>query len=88
MGPLVYYCRWRGLKLRLSGRDGRYIWGHLVPAEGTEGSHQPFRFDLENWMLEIEEGEGRARIQLDELGVEVKPAAEPPARPTAGDEPQ
>jgi hypothetical protein len=88
MGPLVYYCRWQGLKLRLSGRDSRFVWGQLVPADGTDEAPQPFRFDLESWVLEIGEGENRTRIQLDELGVEVKPAKEPPARSTAGDEPR
>jgi hypothetical protein len=88
MGPLVYYCRWRGLKLRLSGRDEHFVWGQLVLADGTDEAPQTFRFGLENWVLEIGEGENHVQLQLDELGVEVKPANEPSARSTAGDEPR
>jgi hypothetical protein len=76
------------LKLRLSGRDSRFVWGQLVPPDGTDEAPQPFRFDLESWVLEIGEGENRARLQLDELGVEVKLTNEPLAKPTAGDEPR
>ena len=49
MGPLVYYCRWRGAKLRLHGRDEDAVWGELITREGGAERAEPFRFDLLSW---------------------------------------
>lgn len=79
MGPLVYYCRWRRVKLRLRGRDDRAVWGQLVPvaAEGDEPV-QSFRFDLQTWELWLGDGDATTRLQLDELGVVVAEPDPPP----------
>lgn len=88
MGPLVYYCRWGGIKLRLSGRDKQFVWGRFISSDGEGESSRPFRFDLERRQLELGAGDNRELIQLDEMGVEVRPDDQPSPRPTAGDEPQ
>ncbi len=69
MKPLVYYSRWQGAKLRLAGRDDRYVWGHLVTVEDGSEQLQPFRFDNEEWVLYLGEGEAQQRLRLDEMGV-------------------
>lgn len=69
MGPLVYYCRWRGVRLRLRGRDEQSVWGQFVGREESDASVEPFRFDLRTWELWVGEGERITRLQLDELGV-------------------
>ena len=57
MGPLVYYCRWRGAKLRLHGRDEDAVWGELITREGG-----PNRFALIycrgscGWVMATREG--------------------------------
>ena len=71
MGPLVYYCRWRGAKLRLRGRDGDAVWGELV-SDGEDGQQvESFRFELQTWRLWLGEP-AAAPLQLDELGVVVE----------------
>ena len=67
MGPLVHYCRWRGAKLRLHGRDEDAVWGELIT---REGGAEPFRFDLLSWELWLGDGDAR-RLRLDEMGVVV-----------------
>jgi hypothetical protein len=84
----VYYCRWRGIKLRLSGRDERFVWGQFVPSDGESNESRPFRFDLESRELKIGAGDNLELIQLDELGVEVRPDDKLSTKPIAGDEPQ
>ena len=46
MGPLVYYCRWQGAKLRLRGRDEGAVWGLLITRQGDAEVTEPFRFGL------------------------------------------
>ncbi|MBP6786891.1 MAG: hypothetical protein KA170_04830 [Candidatus Promineofilum sp.] len=70
MGPLVYYCRWQGAKLRLRGRDEGAVWGLLITRQGDAEVTEPFRFDLLSWELWLGDDEGR-RLRLDELGVVV-----------------
>lgn len=79
MGPLVYYCRWRGAKLRLRGRAEGVTWGQLVVADASGERVEEFRFDLTTWALTLDDGTGPHTIQLDELGVVVPPAE---TRPT------
>ncbi len=70
MAPLVYYCRWRGARLQLQGRDGRQVWGWLVfPKE--QGGSVPFRFDTSTWELTLGEDERGEHLQLDDMGVVV-----------------
>lgn len=69
MGPLVYYCRWRGAKLRLRGRAEGFTWGQLVTAGESGQRIEEFRFDLHTWVLTLDDGTGARRLQLDELGV-------------------
>lgn len=66
MKPLVLWCRWHEARLRLHGRSDTEVWGELVFAQKTE----PFRFDLEAWVLTVGEGEAQERLQLDEMGVQ------------------
>ncbi len=73
MGPLVYYCRWRGAKLRLRGRAEGVTWGQLVIADETGERMEEFRFDLNTWQLTLDDGTGPRSLQLDELGVVVAP---------------
>ncbi|WP_374686905.1 hypothetical protein [Promineifilum sp.] len=71
MGPLVYYCRWRGAKVRLHGRDDAAVWGELVTQEEGRERVETFHFDLRTWELRLQ-AEGEATVlQLDELGVVV-----------------
>lgn len=70
MKPLVYYCRWHTAKLRLYGRDDRFVWGDLVMlAEGDR--LEPFRYNMQTWELTLGEGESETRMRLDEMGVVV-----------------
>ncbi len=71
MGPLVYYCRWRGAKLRLLGRDDRFVWGNLVFTGENGDRLSPFRFDMKSRKLLLDENEDSTWLQLDELGVVV-----------------
>ena len=71
MGPLVYYCRWRGAKLRLRGRDASFTWGQLVTVDASGERIEEFRFDLTTWALTLSDETGTRRLQLDELGVVV-----------------
>ncbi len=68
MGPLVYYCRWQGAKLRLQGREGDWVWGFLV-FDDDGRPPEPFRYNGELWQLYLGEGEERPPLQLDEMGV-------------------
>jgi hypothetical protein len=80
MGPLVYYCRWQGAKLRLRGRDESAVWGLLITRQGDAEVTEPFRFDLLSWELWLGADGGR-RLRLDELGVavdEMPPSADEP----------
>jgi hypothetical protein len=88
MGPLVYYSRWRGVKLRLHGRNQQFVWGHLVAQD--EGAERPesFRFNLRTWQLELGDGDELKRLQLDELGVVVEPNEPPSPMTNAGASPQ
>ena len=80
MGPLVYYCRWQGARLRLRGRDESAVWGHLLTRVGETERIEAFRFDLLSWELWLGE-DGARRLRLDEMGVVVdetlRPADEP-----------
>ena len=76
MGPLVYYCRWRGAKLRLHGRDEDAVWGELITREGGTERAEPFRFDLLSWELWLGDGDAR-RLRLDEMGVVVDETPSP-----------
>ncbi|MCL4803128.1 MAG: hypothetical protein KJ046_02380 [Anaerolineae bacterium] len=69
MGPLVYYCRWQGAKLRLRGRDDRFVWGQLVFSEGEKERIEPFRFDGFTFELTIGEEPDQRRLRLDDMGV-------------------
>ena len=80
MGPLVYYCRWQGARLRLRGRDANAVWGQLITRQGDAEVAEAFRFDLLSWELWLGEGGGR-RLRLDEMGVVVDETA------SAADEP-
>jgi hypothetical protein len=73
MKPLVYYCRWQGLVLRLRGRDETAVWGQLVmtDAAGNEAA-QPFHFDLQNNQLSLTGPDGEQTITLDEMGTEIQ----------------
>jgi hypothetical protein len=72
MGPLVYYCRWRGAKLRLLGREEPFVWGQLVTTDEEGERQEPFRFDQQTRVLELGAGDNLTRHQLDELGVVVE----------------
>jgi len=70
MKPLVYYCRWKGARLRLRGRDESAVWGELVfTAENGEEESQEFRFILQTSELMLQQSEGERSILLDEMGV-------------------
>ncbi len=71
MKPLVYYCRWHDVKLQLRGRDKTAVWGQLVPINQKTETAQTFHFHLQTWQLTLEEPDGKRKIQLDEMGVEV-----------------
>jgi hypothetical protein len=85
MGPLVYYCRWRGAKLRLLGRNEQSVWGQLVIHDEAGENQESFRFNLKTWELELGEADSLERLQLDELGVVVSPAGGLPTMTNAGD---
>jgi hypothetical protein len=88
MGPLVYYCRWQGARLRLQGRDENAVWGHLVTRTGGVEQAEVFRFDLLSWELWLGEGETR-RLRLDEMGVVVdETAGAVDGPPRSSDEPR
>lgn len=69
MGPLVYYCRWRGAKLRLLGREGSQVWGLLVKPDEAGDITEPFRFDSEKRVLWLGADDDPQRYLLDEMGV-------------------
>ena len=90
MGPLVYYCRWRGARLRLHGRAAPFVWGEMGFSD-AEGEHsEPFRFNTVTWELFVHRANGWARLQLDELGVveEESEVAGAPPMTSAGASPQ
>ncbi len=78
MGPLVYYCRWRGAKLRLRGRDDQFVWGQLAITDEAGERVESFLFNSRTWELFLGEGDSQTRLQLDELGVEVSGEDRPP----------
>jgi hypothetical protein len=55
--------------LRLRGRDETAVWGVLVfsPEETGQERTQSFRFELDSWLLYLEDG--KQVLQLDEMGV-------------------
>ena len=66
----MYYCRWRGAKLRLRGRDAGAVCGELVSDDEAGPRAEPFRYELQTWRLWL--GQNSATpLQLDELGVVV-----------------
>lgn len=73
MGPLVYFCRWRGSRLRLHGRDDPFVWGQLATSNDDGEQVESFRFNTQTWELFLGEGDMPERLQLDELGVVVPP---------------
>jgi hypothetical protein len=87
MGPLVYYCRWRGAKLRLLGRNAELVWGQLVSTNGEVETTETFRFNTRTWLLTLGEEEAQEIIQLDELGVAIPPGSPAPFTTNAGAEP-
>lgn len=87
MGPLVYYCRWRGAKLRLLGRNAEGVWGQLVSTNGEVETTEAFRFDTRTWQLILGEEQGQELIQLDELGVVIPPGSPASSTTNAGAEP-
>lgn len=70
MKPLVYYCRWQDVTLRLHGRDPETIWGQLVGinADGRENLRS-FRYKLESAELIIYDDQGDHHLRLDEKGI-------------------
>lgn len=76
MRPLVYYCRWRGAKLRLRGRDNAAVWGELVYTTEKSGERvEPFRYDLERQAITLITDKGEIREVLDDMGVVVSSSA-------------
>jgi hypothetical protein len=72
MKPLVYYCRWQNLVLRLRGRDETAVWGYLVTIdESGHESSQPFRFELKTNRLTLTTADGEQIITLDDMGTKV-----------------
>ncbi len=70
MKPLVYYCRWQGVSLRLRGRDETAVWGQLVQRDQQDNEiSQEFRFDLKTWELLLKDDDGDRIVNLDEKGV-------------------
>ncbi len=70
MKPLVNYCRWNGAKLRLLGRDDRFVRGQFVFV-GTDGEEeiQYFQFETVTAELTIFHDTGAQAILLDDMGV-------------------
>lgn len=67
MKPLILWCRWHNVRLRLRGRDKDAVWGELAFADRTER----FRYELRPQQLTLGEDEGKRELQLDEMGVEL-----------------
>jgi hypothetical protein len=61
------YCRWHSAKLRLFGRSETAVWGELAYKDHSE----PFRFQLQESVLTLGEGDGAKTLKLDDMGVEV-----------------
>ena len=69
MKPLVYYCRWHGVSLRLRGRSETAVWGELVPKGAADKEQtQEFKFNLQSWELILKEDGQERVLQLDEMG--------------------
>jgi hypothetical protein len=70
MKPLVYYCRWQRVSLRLRGRDEGAIWGQLVQKtpEGAEEARN-FRYFFESSELIVKNGDEEHSFRLDEKGI-------------------
>lgn len=70
MKPLVYYCRWQGVSLRLRGRDLEAVWGQLITnsADGQEESRE-FKYLLNSAQLTVHDEEGEHHYWLDEMGI-------------------
>lgn len=86
MGPLVYYARWQGVRLRLQGREGSSVWGFFVN-DDEEGSTQIFRFDNQTHELLLGEGDSQRRVFLDEMGVIIPGDTTPPSMTSSAVEP-
>lgn len=86
MGPLVYYARWHGYRMRLQGRDGSIVWGLFInTAEEDKG--EVFRFDSRTHELTLGEGENRRQVSLDEMGVVILRDDNPPFKTSSAVEP-
>ncbi len=70
MKPLVNYCRWNRAKLRLRGRDDRFVRGQLVfsSADGEEVIHD-FQFETATAELTIYDDTGAQSVLLDDVGI-------------------
>lgn len=86
MGPLVYYARWQGVKLRLQGRDGPVVWGVFVKG-GEDEMSEDFRFDNRTFELTLGKGEAQQRIILDEMGVTISREGDESVTTNSGAEP-
>ena len=70
MKPLVFYCRWQSVSLRLRGRDETAVWGHLVQTDAEDNETvQEFKFNLITWELTLKENDGERILKLDDKGV-------------------
>jgi hypothetical protein len=70
MRPLINYCRWQGVTLRLRGRDADSVWGELVGDPGADDEQlQEFRYELQTRIITLVGQSGERRQQLDEMGV-------------------
>ncbi len=72
MKPLVYYCRWQGVSLRLRGRDDTAVWGELVTVAPSDGeTMQPFHYLLRSATLTLcaTAHSPEQVLILDEMGV-------------------
>ena len=68
MKPLVLWCRWHDVVLRLRGRDNTAVWGELAFLE----ENKPFHFNLQSRQLTIGTEPDQEVLVLDEMGVAVE----------------
>lgn len=73
MKALVYFCRWRGAKLRLQGRSPTAVWGELVSTQNDAETVEPFTFNLQTSQISLQTAAGELNYQLDEMGVVQNP---------------
>ncbi len=71
MKPLVYYCRWQRVALRLRGRDSEAVWGQLVSKSADAREEvSDFRYLLNSAELSVIDEQGEERhYRLDEKGI-------------------